>query len=153
MVSSLIVRQNALDEVHIAFQASLRFLLMLLQRFVNLDKSFAIIQETADKFSAAQDRQAELQTRHNENMLVDMQTTRGVLDDVTSSAATLAPIAFAFAWIRPLSLLAFPLLVLSCFSRRYALFAGLGIGISSNRCIMSTANHAAKHLCLLFLMF
>lgn len=104
-------------------------------------------------FNAAQVRQAELQSRHNEIMLVDMQTTRGVLDDVTSSAATLAPIAFAFAWIRPLSLIAFPLLVLSCFNRRYAMLAGLAIGMSSSSSIISTANDLIQHSCVLFLIF
>ena len=153
IVSSLGLRQSSLDE---ACQPVIRTFcskLTVLQRLLNLDKSLVDIQETANRFSNAQLRQAELQIRHNDVILNQMQSARGVLDDVVSSAATLAHIAFAFAWIRPLSLICFPLLVLSCFKRRYALFAGLGFGTSTFAILGQSADRYAQLSDLLFLTF
>ncbi len=59
------------------------------QRLVSLDKSFAGLETKAQAFRAAQTLQAETQTRFHDQMQVEMHVTRGLLSDVTSSAANL----------------------------------------------------------------
>jgi len=59
------------------------------QRLVNLDKSFTGLGDKAEAFHAAQNRQAESQTRLYDQMQTEMYVARGLLADVTSSAATL----------------------------------------------------------------
>lgn len=54
-----------------------------------MDKSFAGLQDKAEAFHAVQNRQAESQTRLYDQMQTEMYVARGLLADVTSSAATL----------------------------------------------------------------
>ncbi len=60
-----------------------------MQKLVNLDKSFTGLEDKAEAFHAAQNRQAESQTRLYDQMQTEMYVARGLLADVTSSAATL----------------------------------------------------------------
>jgi len=59
------------------------------QKLVNLDKSFAGLEDKAEAFHAAQNRQAESQTRLYDQMQTEIYVARGLLADVTSSAANL----------------------------------------------------------------
>ena len=59
------------------------------QRLISLDRSFASFESRAEAFQAAQTRQAELQTRLHNDMQIEMQVTRGLLDNVTLSATGL----------------------------------------------------------------
>ena len=64
-------------------------MLTLVQRLINLDNSFASFEAKAESFRAAQTRQAEMQARLHNEMQIDMYITRGLLDNITSSATTL----------------------------------------------------------------
>ena len=59
------------------------------QRLVNLDKSFVGLENKAEAFQAAQNRQAESQTRLYDQMQTELYVARGLLADVTSSAVSL----------------------------------------------------------------
>ena len=89
LVSSLHTRQNALDEVSTPILRQLRFVLTLAQRLISLDNSFASFESRAESFQAVQTRQAEMQARLHNEMQIDMYVTRGLLDNITSSATTL----------------------------------------------------------------
>ena len=64
-------------------------MLTLPQRLISLDTSFASFESKAESFQAAQTRQAEMQARLHNEMQVDMYITRGLLDNITSSATNL----------------------------------------------------------------
>lgn len=64
-------------------------MLTLVQRLISLDNSFASFESKAESFQAAQTRQAELQARLHNEMQIDMYVTRGLLDNITSSATNL----------------------------------------------------------------
>ena len=64
-------------------------MLTLVQRLISLDNSFASFESRAESFQAAQTRQAEMQARLHNEMQIDMYVTRGLLDNITSSATTL----------------------------------------------------------------
>ena len=61
-------------------------MLILAQRLISLDNSFAGFESKAESFQAAQARQAEMQARFHSEMQIDLQITRGLLDNITSSA-------------------------------------------------------------------
>ena len=63
-------------------------MLILAQRFISLDNSFAGFESKVESFHAAQTRQAEMQARIHNEMQNDMQVTRALLDNITSSATT-----------------------------------------------------------------
>ena len=81
-------RQNDLDQVgsrtHSWHQTTDR-----MQRLDNLDKSFAGLESRAEAFNAAQNAQAELQTRLYDQMQTEMYVAHGLLADITSSATYL----------------------------------------------------------------
>lgn len=56
---------------------------------LSLDKSFDGLESKAATLEAAQIRQEELQTRLYDQTQIEMQTTQGLLDEVTFSAAKL----------------------------------------------------------------
>jgi hypothetical protein len=56
---------------------------------INLGNSFTGLESKAEAFHAAQTRQAEMQTRLHDQMQIEIQTTQGLLDEVTFSATTL----------------------------------------------------------------
>lgn len=56
---------------------------------VNLGKSFDGLESKAEKFHALQTRQAEMQTLFHDQIQIEMQTTQGLLDEVTSSTHSL----------------------------------------------------------------
>ncbi|MCJ1229510.1 hypothetical protein MMC12_006177 [Toensbergia leucococca] len=58
-------------------------------RLFNLDKSFEKLESKAEKFHASQTLQAETQARLHDQMQTEMQMARGLLAEVTSSAASL----------------------------------------------------------------
>lgn len=60
-----------------------------MQKLVKLDKSFAGLEDKAEAFHAAQNRQAESQTRLYDQMQTEIYVARGLLADVTSTATTL----------------------------------------------------------------
>ena len=64
-------------------------MLMLAQRLISLDNSFAGFESKAESFHAAHARQAEMQARLHREMQIDMQVTRGLLDNITSVATNL----------------------------------------------------------------
>lgn len=64
-------------------------MLTLAQRLISLDNSFAGFELKAESFQAAQTRQAEMQARLHNEMQIDMYVTRGLLDNITSSATSL----------------------------------------------------------------
>ena len=64
-------------------------MLTLSQRLISLDNSFAGFESKAESFQAAQTHQAEMQARLHNEMQIDMYITRGLLDNITSSATTL----------------------------------------------------------------
>ena len=55
----------------------------------HLDRSFDSLDSKAEIFHAAQTRQVELQSRLHDQLQIEMQTTRGLLDEATSSATSL----------------------------------------------------------------
>ena len=67
----------------------LRTVLNSFQRLVSLDESFAGLETKAQAFHTTQTLQAEAQTKLHDQMQIEMQVTRGLLVDVTSSAADL----------------------------------------------------------------
>ena len=120
-------------------------MLITFQRLVSLDKSFAGLETKAQALHAAQTLQAETQTRLHDQMQVEMQVTRGLLVEVTSSAAHLqaavdttstkiaqmATLGGLPATVMQWSWLILVVLVLYQFSSRFAGYATAAIGNSS----------------------
>ena len=63
-------------------------LLILAQRLISLDNTFAGFESKAESFHAAQIRQAEMQARIYNDTQHKMQATQALLDNITSSATT-----------------------------------------------------------------
>ena len=78
-----------MDQVSTPISRQVRIVLTLIQRLISLDNSFASFESKAESFQAAQTRQAEMQARLHNEMQIDMYITRGLLDNITSSATTL----------------------------------------------------------------
>ncbi|KAL8948030.1 MAG: hypothetical protein Q9222_005746 [Ikaeria aurantiellina] len=58
-------------------------------RLVNLDQSFANLESTAAALSKTQNADAEAQSRLRDQVLVELQVARGLISDVTATAASL----------------------------------------------------------------
>lgn len=78
-----------MDQVLTPTPGRVRSVLILVQRLISLDNSFASFESKAESFHAAQTRQAEMQARLHNEMQIDMNTTRGLLDNITSSTANI----------------------------------------------------------------
>ncbi len=89
LVSRMYFRQDELDQVNASTSMNSVMMLIFFQRLVSLDKSFTGLETKAQAFHKAQTLQAETQTRLHDQMQVEMHVTRGLLFDVTSSAANL----------------------------------------------------------------
>ena len=123
---------------------SLQTVLNSVQRLVRLDRSFAGLETKAQAFHAAQTLQAETQSRLHDQMQVEMHVTRGLLTDVTSSAASLqaavdntsakiaqmATLGGLSATVAQWSWLVLLVLIVHRFSPRFAGYAMAAIGKS-----------------------
>lgn len=110
---------------------------------INLGSSFTGLESKAETFHAAQTRQAEMQTRLHDHMQIEMQVTRGLLDEVTFSAKSLQATVDSTAaiigklasltgftrWIPALGLGVSILFALHLVNPRYAGYTGAAIGI------------------------
>ena len=61
-------------------------MLIVIQRLISLDRSFAGFESRAETFQAAQTRQAETQARLHNDLQIEMHITHELLDNITSSA-------------------------------------------------------------------
>lgn len=111
---------------------------------LKLGNSFIGLESKAETFHAAQTRQAEVQTRLHDQMQVEMQTTRGLLDEVTFSATTLkatvdstaaiigrlATLTDITSWIPAAALGIVLLIALHLVNPRYLGYLGMAFGKS-----------------------
>lgn len=121
---------------------------------INLGKSFTGLESKAETFHAAQTRQAEMQTHLHDQLQIEMQTTRGLLDEVTfsathlkatvdSTAAIIGKLAALTGFTRWIPALGFGILILFAIylgSPRYAGYAATAIGNSSSKYCSTVAD-------------
>ncbi len=114
---------------------------------INLSSSFTGLESKAETFHAAQTRQAEMQTRLHDQMQIEIQATRGLLDEVTfsatslkatvdSTAAIIGKLASLTSLARCIPALGLGILILFVFhlaSPRYAGYLGAAIGKSPTK--------------------
>jgi len=126
---------------------------------INLGNSFTGLESKAETFHAAQTRQAEMQTRLHDQMQIEMQTTRGLLDEVTFSATTLKATVDSTAfiigklaslnsftrWIPALGLGIWILFALHLVSPKYAGYTGAAIGKLPPKSSISPADWILQH--------
>lgn len=86
LVTFMYLRQNELYEVCILDRQILRPSLTVLQRVQDLDQSFSGLESKADTLHEAQIRQAEMQAHLHNQTQVEMQASRSMIANVTSSA-------------------------------------------------------------------
>ena len=80
------LRQNELYEVRFLNRPILQPRLIVLQRVQGLDHSFSGLESKAETLHQAQTQQAEMQARLHNQTQVEMQASRSLIVDVTSSA-------------------------------------------------------------------
>ena len=85
VMMSMYLRQNEMYEVHVLNRPTLQPRLTVLQRVQDLDHSFAILESKAETLHEAQTRQAEMQARLHNQTQVEMQASRSLIANVTSS--------------------------------------------------------------------
>ena len=80
------LRQNELYEVHFLNSPIIQTRLTVLQRVQDLDHSFSGLESKAETLHEAQIRQAEMQARLHNQTQIEMQASRSLIANVTSSA-------------------------------------------------------------------
>ena len=142
LMMSMYLRQNELYEVQILNRPTLQPRLTVLQRVQDLDHSFTVLESKAETLHEAQTRQAEMQARLHNQTQIEMQASRSLIANVTSSARGLheavddaaAKIA-KMAWfgavqgdLFKLAWLALTVTVLHWYSPKHAKFVATVIG-------------------------
>ena len=142
LVMAMYSRQNELYEVHVLKALTLRPRLTVLQRVQGLDHSFTVLESKAETLHEAQTRQAEMQARLHNQTQIEMQASRSLIANVTSSArglheavddaaAKIAKMAW-FGAVRgdlfKLAWLALAVAVLHWYSPKHAMFVATAIG-------------------------
>ena len=142
LMMSMYLRQNELYEVRVLKRPTLQPRLTVLQRVQDLDHSFTVLESKAEKLHEAQTRQAEMQAHLHNQTQIEMQASRSLIANVTSSAHGLheavddaaAKIA-KLAWVGAvpgdlfrLAWLALAVTVLHWYSPKHAKFVATVIG-------------------------
>ena len=160
LMMSVYLRQNALYEVCVLNRPTLQPRLTVLQRVQDLDHSFSGLESKAETLHQAQTRQAEMQARLHNQTQVEMQASRSLIANVTSSARGLHEVVddaaakmAKLAWfgavpgdLFQLAWLALAVTVLHWYSPKHAKFVATVIGgfrktIETSMLIGSYRNH------------